>query len=315
MRLNELWTCPPDGDARTQARPLVVNVVVVGPFEEEEGTSVTSDVVKVKGEFPAAPGPLKRNDPGTVTIPQSYRVNKTKQLTLGIFLSFFLECTVWFPGFQGFRYVRTPRNPRKPDGLGPSGSRTGWSEPGRFNPCGFQGFWGVRTYRKPGKPGNQNRHSNREKCKKKFYTKGLDNSLFMVRMWIAIIICFDFSHVCIQFSCIHIYISLSSLFVLNARYMIKTIYTWKDNVTWVHVQNGNDFYECYLEHHTTNTVLCFFMCLGYYCGYFIVVFLCMLMFIFSVQFVYISLFLSFFLWFGRPKLIRVTGLSGCWTPD
>jgi len=45
---------------------LVVNVVVVGPFEEEEeGTGVASDVVKVEGEDPATPGPLKRNDPGT----------------------------------------------------------------------------------------------------------------------------------------------------------------------------------------------------------------------------------------------------------
>jgi len=53
----------------------------VGPFEEEEeGTGVTSDVVKVKGGDPAAPGPLQRNDPETVTIPQ-YRFNKTKQHT------------------------------------------------------------------------------------------------------------------------------------------------------------------------------------------------------------------------------------------
>jgi len=38
---------------------MVVNGVVVGPFgEEEEGTGVTSDVVKVKGEDPATPGPL-----------------------------------------------------------------------------------------------------------------------------------------------------------------------------------------------------------------------------------------------------------------
>ena len=60
---------------------MVVNVVVVGPFEEdEEGTGLASDVVKVEGEDPATPGPLKRNDPGTVTIPQ-YRVNKTKQHT------------------------------------------------------------------------------------------------------------------------------------------------------------------------------------------------------------------------------------------
>jgi len=38
---------------------MVVNVTVVGPFEEEEEvTGVTSDVVKVKGEDPATPGPL-----------------------------------------------------------------------------------------------------------------------------------------------------------------------------------------------------------------------------------------------------------------
>jgi len=48
---------------------------------------VASDVVKAKGEDPATPGPLKRNDPGTVTIPQ-YWVNKTKQHTLmGVVLS------------------------------------------------------------------------------------------------------------------------------------------------------------------------------------------------------------------------------------
>jgi len=40
-------------------KPLVVNGVVVGPFEEEEeGTGVDSDVVKVEGEDPATPGPL-----------------------------------------------------------------------------------------------------------------------------------------------------------------------------------------------------------------------------------------------------------------
>ena len=51
----------------------------MGPFEEEEeGTGVASDVVKVQGEDPAPPGPLPlRNDPGTVTIPQ-YRFNKNK---------------------------------------------------------------------------------------------------------------------------------------------------------------------------------------------------------------------------------------------
>ena len=39
---------------------MVVNVTVVGPFEEEEeGTGVTtSDVVKVEGEDPAIRGPL-----------------------------------------------------------------------------------------------------------------------------------------------------------------------------------------------------------------------------------------------------------------
>jgi len=40
-------------------KPLVVNGVVVGPFEEEEeGTGVASDVVKVEGEDLATPGPL-----------------------------------------------------------------------------------------------------------------------------------------------------------------------------------------------------------------------------------------------------------------
>ena len=40
-------------------KTLVVNVTVVGPFEEEEeGTGVDSDVVKVQGADPATPGPL-----------------------------------------------------------------------------------------------------------------------------------------------------------------------------------------------------------------------------------------------------------------
>jgi len=40
--------------------PLVVNVIVVSPFEEEEeGTSVASDVVMVKGEDPDTPGYLR----------------------------------------------------------------------------------------------------------------------------------------------------------------------------------------------------------------------------------------------------------------
>ena len=42
-------------------KPMVVNVTVVGPFkEEEEGTGVVSDVVKVKGEDPVTPGPLSQ---------------------------------------------------------------------------------------------------------------------------------------------------------------------------------------------------------------------------------------------------------------
>jgi len=40
--------------------------------EEEEGTDVASDVVKMQGEDPTTPIPLKRNDPGTVTIPQNW---------------------------------------------------------------------------------------------------------------------------------------------------------------------------------------------------------------------------------------------------
>ena len=43
-------------------KPLVVNGVVVGPFEEEEeGTSITSDVVKEKGEDPATPSHYLRS--------------------------------------------------------------------------------------------------------------------------------------------------------------------------------------------------------------------------------------------------------------
>ena len=57
MSLNEHWvahTLEPPGQ-----KLLVVNGVVVGPFEEEEeGTGVSSDVVKVEGEDPTTPGPL-----------------------------------------------------------------------------------------------------------------------------------------------------------------------------------------------------------------------------------------------------------------
>ena len=38
---------------------MVVNVTVMGLFEEEEeGTCIASDVVKVEGEDPVTPGPL-----------------------------------------------------------------------------------------------------------------------------------------------------------------------------------------------------------------------------------------------------------------
>ena len=41
-------------------KPLVVNVIVVGPFEEEkEGIGIASDVVKVEGEDPDTPGYLR----------------------------------------------------------------------------------------------------------------------------------------------------------------------------------------------------------------------------------------------------------------
>jgi hypothetical protein len=54
MRPDELWTEPPGH------KPLVVNVIVVGPFEEEEeGTGVACDIVKVQGEDPDTPGYLK----------------------------------------------------------------------------------------------------------------------------------------------------------------------------------------------------------------------------------------------------------------
>jgi len=41
-------------------KPLFVNIVVVGPFEEEEeGTGITSDVVKVQSEEPDTPAYLR----------------------------------------------------------------------------------------------------------------------------------------------------------------------------------------------------------------------------------------------------------------
>jgi len=46
-------------------KSLVVNIVVVGPFEkEEEGTGIPSDVVKVKGEDPDTPGYLRPGGTG-----------------------------------------------------------------------------------------------------------------------------------------------------------------------------------------------------------------------------------------------------------
>jgi len=47
---------------RNTHKPLVVNVIVVGPFEEEEdGIGITSDIIKVKGEDPDTPGYLRGN--------------------------------------------------------------------------------------------------------------------------------------------------------------------------------------------------------------------------------------------------------------
>jgi len=55
--LNHEAERPPQTTEQLVHKPLAVNVVVVGPFEEqEEGTGSTSDVVKMKGEDPATPG-------------------------------------------------------------------------------------------------------------------------------------------------------------------------------------------------------------------------------------------------------------------
>ena len=45
---------------------MVITVTVVGPFEEEEeGTGIASDVVKVQGEDPATPGQRRKElNPG-----------------------------------------------------------------------------------------------------------------------------------------------------------------------------------------------------------------------------------------------------------
>jgi len=58
MRPNELWTRSHDGAARAQAP--VCQRSSLGPFEEEEeGTSIASDVVKVEGEEPDTQGYLR----------------------------------------------------------------------------------------------------------------------------------------------------------------------------------------------------------------------------------------------------------------
>ena len=59
-------------------KPLVVNGVVVGPFEEEEeGTGIASDVVKVEGAESGHPrSPDLRNDNGTAISPILGEQNK-----------------------------------------------------------------------------------------------------------------------------------------------------------------------------------------------------------------------------------------------
>jgi len=58
-------------------KPLVINGVVLGPFEEEEeGTDIASDVVKVEGAESSHPrSPDLRNETGTAISPI---FNKTK---------------------------------------------------------------------------------------------------------------------------------------------------------------------------------------------------------------------------------------------
>ena len=83
MRPNELWTRPNNWATRAKAHGRQrdsCGSVRRGRGAPVEGTDKASDVVKVQGEDPATPGPLKRNDPGTVKIPQ-YQFNKTKQHT------------------------------------------------------------------------------------------------------------------------------------------------------------------------------------------------------------------------------------------
>jgi len=56
MRLNDLWARP-DDRVLPGHKSLVVNMVVIGLFEEEEeGTGITSNIVKVNGEDLDTPG-------------------------------------------------------------------------------------------------------------------------------------------------------------------------------------------------------------------------------------------------------------------
>ena len=57
MRPNELWTCPDDGAAGQGTNPWLSTQQLWFPSEEEEeGSGIASDVVKVEGEEPATPG-------------------------------------------------------------------------------------------------------------------------------------------------------------------------------------------------------------------------------------------------------------------
>ena len=87
--------------------PGHVNGVVVGPFEEEEeGTGITSDVVKVKGAESGHPrSPDLRNDTGTAISPIS---GQQKQLLpSGFFDSFVLVLTLFIFKAPNYMLART----------------------------------------------------------------------------------------------------------------------------------------------------------------------------------------------------------------
>ena len=48
------------------------------------------------------------------------------------------------------------------------------------------------------------------------------------------------------------------------KYMMKTMYTWKDTVTWVHIESGDYFDEYYMGHHAKQ--LQFYVILFYVFG-------------------------------------------------